>query len=555
MKTFGILLFVLVISFGTIKPLIMSGFFPIHDDTQVSRVFEMGKALKDGMFPVRWVADLGYGYGYPIFNFYAPLSYYVGGLLDVLGFDALLATKLMVGIGLILSSLFMFFLGRELWGNSGGVLSSLLYSYSPYHALNTFVRGDFAEVWAYAFIPLFFYGIIKIYRTYKVKFIFITALALAAIILSHNLTAFMLSFFSGVTVIFLFYLSKNRLKLFLLLTLSFGLGLLLSSFYFLPAILEMGYTNVFSQIGGGADFRNNFVCLRQLWDSPWGFGGSIPGCIDGLSFRIGKLHILLSFLFVISLTVAKIKEKAISILFAFLFLLSIFFMQNASRAIWEIFKPMEFIQYPWRFLLFASFFSSLLGGGTIQLVKLLPKNIFRHADLEYTIILTIAIVFIYAKLFVPQTILFKNSNDYTNQSLLSFNISKISDEYMPKGFERPESLEQVPSKTFVVQKGKGEIKLLQKKTHEIKAMTNVSPNSVIHANIAYFPAWKVFVNGEKAKINVKNNGFEFDVPNSKSEIALVFSQTQIEKIANTLSVIALVILFTGIIFRKKLHES
>ena len=34
--------------------------FPIHDDTQVARVYEMGKALSDSMFPVRWVEDLGF---------------------------------------------------------------------------------------------------------------------------------------------------------------------------------------------------------------------------------------------------------------------------------------------------------------------------------------------------------------------------------------------------------------------------------------------------------------------------------------------------------------
>src|SRR5258706_6997293 len=99
MKNFKKLLpviIVLLLSFWAIRPLLNSGFFPMHDDTQVARVFEMKKSLNDGMFPVRWVADLGYGYGYPIFNFYAPFAYYLGGFLNLVGLNALAATKLMM---------------------------------------------------------------------------------------------------------------------------------------------------------------------------------------------------------------------------------------------------------------------------------------------------------------------------------------------------------------------------------------------------------------------------------------------------------------------------
>src|SRR6266571_3739128 len=98
MKFFSISL-LLILSYWSIKPFFESGFFPIHDDTQVARVFEMNKSLGDGMFPVRWVSDLGYGYGYPIFNFYAPLAYYVGGIANLVGFDVFFATKFMMIVG------------------------------------------------------------------------------------------------------------------------------------------------------------------------------------------------------------------------------------------------------------------------------------------------------------------------------------------------------------------------------------------------------------------------------------------------------------------------
>ena len=101
------LLFVLFISILTILPLFRDGFFPIHDDAQIVRVQQMTKALQDGQFPVRWVSDLGYGYGYPIFNFYAPLPYYIGSVFDLIGFSPLTATKIMMGIGMLVAGLTM----------------------------------------------------------------------------------------------------------------------------------------------------------------------------------------------------------------------------------------------------------------------------------------------------------------------------------------------------------------------------------------------------------------------------------------------------------------
>src|SRR5437870_2917084 len=102
LRSYWGLIAVLTLSIFSIFPLFHSGFFPMHDDTQVARVYEMGKALHDGMFPVRWVQDLGYGYGYPIFNFYSPLPYYIGGFLNLFGLDALLATKMTFIIGILL---------------------------------------------------------------------------------------------------------------------------------------------------------------------------------------------------------------------------------------------------------------------------------------------------------------------------------------------------------------------------------------------------------------------------------------------------------------------
>ena len=258
-------LFVIGLSYWAVAPFFIQGFFPIHDDTQVARVFEMHKSLNDGMFPVRWVSDLGYNYGYPIFNFYAPLAYYVGGLLMFAGFDALAATKTMMALGIVLAGVTMYFFAKQFWGLLGGMLSAVLYVYAPYHAIQTYVRGDVSEFWAYAFIPLAFLGIYRIYRyssdgneasideglrktsnakrnghrhplTRDVIFwVVVGSLGYAGIILSHNLTAMMVTPFLLAFSFFLFFIRfKKQKAFFLFLPLLFGI--LLSAFYWLPTL-------------------------------------------------------------------------------------------------------------------------------------------------------------------------------------------------------------------------------------------------------------------------------------------------------------------------------
>lgn len=548
MKTSLIILFVVAFSFGTIKSLIIPGFFPMHDDTQVARVFEMAKSLKDGLFPVRWVSDLGYGYGYPIFNFYAPLPYYVGGFLTLFGFDVLFSTKIMMVIGVVLAGVFMYLLSREFWGRIGGLVSSLFYLYAPYHAVQIFVRGSVGEFWAYAFIPAVFLSFYKIFRQRSWRWIIFGSLSIAAIILSHNLTAMMVVPFLLIFALLCFFFAFKDKKLSVIYNLLFTilLGLLLSAFYWLPAISELKYTNVFSQVGGGANFRDHFVCINQLWESNWGFGGSAPGCTDGLSFRIGKGHILLAVFSFILLPFIFKKDKKIffvTILFQLLLFVSIFMTLDISKPVWEASPLMTFFQFPWRFLVLISFAASFLSGLTVRYFK----N-FKNYVAAFAILILFYTTF---NLFQPQTILSKKSSDYTSDFSLKWITSKVSDEYMPKEFDKPQNFKDLPKDILIVKKGDAEIEKVEKSTIRINAKINSSSDSIIHVNIAYFPAWKVLINGENSKITPTRDGLDFSIPKGKSSIEVIFDQTSIEKVSNLLSLAGLIVLFAGILGKKK----
>ncbi|PIR80137.1 MAG: hypothetical protein COU25_01660 [Candidatus Levybacteria bacterium CG10_big_fil_rev_8_21_14_0_10_35_13] len=555
---------IVILSYFSYKPLLGPGFFPIHDDTQVARVYEMTKSLKDGLFPVRWVEDLGYGYGYPIFNYYNPFPYYLGGFLGLFGIDALLATKTVMLLGILLSGFTMFILARQFWDDLGGILAALFYVYAPYHAVDIYIRGDIAEFWAYAFIPLVFYGLWKTFKEKKFVYVAFTSIIYALLIASHNLTAMMVSPFLLAFVIYL--IAKNKKELIinsLYLFSSLFLGIIISAFYWFPALLEINFSNVLSQIGGGADFRDHFVCLPQLWTSIWGYGGSVRGCTDGVSFMIGKYHILTSLiLFTVSVIfifwkknsslINKEKDKLLLIIIAFAaFLTSVFFTLELSGPLWEFIKPMEFFQFPWRFLLMASFFSSFISGGLLLFVFKFTKNI----NLKYIwpAFIFLFIVSVSLKFFVPQIKLSKESADYTSDFNLKWTASRISDEYMPKNFIKPKSYNEI--KSFNSLRGTDIVlQSLSKKTQEINLELNVLKDTSIIFSIAYFPSWKAYVDSNPAEITNKDGQILIKVKSGLHKINFKFVSTPVQTVSNLISIAGILAITIGIIYSSRKHE-
>lgn len=548
------LIVLLLLSIISILPFLHSGTFPIHDDTQVTRVFEMKNSLEAGMFPVRWSENLGYGYGYPIFNFYSPLPYYIGGILNLLFADSLFATKLLFIIGIISAAISMFYFVKRFFGEASALVSSVVYLYFPYHAVNIYVRGALAELFAYVFFPLVFLSLFNIHYQKEsssffknnLKHIVLGALSVVAVVLSHNLSAFMLFIFLPIFIFISVLFSKQRKEKIMAYSLTLIFGILISSFYIFPAISEMKYTNVNSQIAGGSYYPDHFVCIGQLWDSLWGFGGSTKGCLDGMSFRIGKINIILSFLALLVFLAGykKVKEKfLIWLSFAFI-LLSVFMLLEQSIFIWKMIPSIDFLQFPWRFLNFAGVFIALVCGFFVFYSKSILKE---KLNILLATAIVLLIIIVNGKLFNPQLYLDRDSSFYTNKENIVWNISKISDEYMPMDFKKPRQLSNVPRQKINILEGSGSVVSTTATFHNLRADINMESTGILRANIAYFPAWKLFINGKEKSYIVKNDGLYTDVPIGKTTLEFKFVQTQVEKTGNALSVIGVLVLFFCII--------
>lgn len=541
-----------ILLWWSVLPLLGNGYFPMHDDTQIARIISMGNALRESQFPVRLVDGLGYGYGYPIFNFYSPLPYYVGGALYAIGVDAITSTKIMFLLPIFLGASFLFMFLQPVYGITASIVGSLLFSYAPYHAVQIFIRGSVGEYWAISFVPLL---LLSIYNTKKYKgylWVVLGSFSVALILTSHTILAsLVLSLYVlGIMTVFVYQIVTGILKNFsfytmLLLMLLGGLGL--SAFFWLPAYLEMKYTGVSSMINmASTDFYDHFVCVSQLWNSPWGFGGSAPGCMsDGMSFKLGKVHVLLgilSLLFFIRNRILRSKESVsfqFSIGLGILFV-SIFGMLEYSAPVWKLFPFTSLVQYPWRLLSIAMLAIGIVGAYLVTQISLPKPRIFA------AVMIIAGTLAINAKLFIPKYLYIPDLKKVFSDSDIRFRISKISDEYLPDTLKKPTSANDVPSRVLT-SKSDSRITITAQKSTYVAAHIENSVDDVLTFQKAAFPGWKFTINGTQVESDIIQGLFVFRLPKGKHQFEAVFKDTPIRSQSTIISVMTLLLL-GGLLF-------
>lgn len=530
----------LLLSISTLWPLAHQGYFTHHDDVQVIRLYEMDKCIKDFQFPCRWVPDLGEGYGYPIFNFYAPLPYYIGEIFYLVTGNFITAAKLLFAASVIGAYLFMFLLGKKLWGNLGGTLSAIFYTFVPYHAVNLYVRGAMGELWAMTFFPLIFYFLLRLSEKVNLKNAILLSISIALLVVSHNLSFLMFAPAILLFTIILYFKNKNVsfLKYFFI---SLVISLILSAFYWLPAALEGKYVHLETMTEGYFSYTEHFKGLRKLFvDRTWSWGPSIRevpgGERDQMPYQIGWIH-LFAFLIALGGVFVFLNKKA---KYHRLFLVgcllvisaSVFMIHPRSIYVWKLFDPvLKFIQFPWRFLILISFFISLPVGSIFLLIK---KN-----NVLVWFILVLAVFLYDFSYFRPEKFKDVTEKDYLSGSIYIQQLKRSIFDYLPIYAVMPPA--EVATDDYKIRSGDAVVSDFKKGTDWINMNVVSKTISTIELSQYYFPGWKVDINGRDAVID-KNNYLgliTFSVNSGENQVRAKLYNTPIRIIGNILSVMGI----------------
>ncbi|MEW5956417.1 MAG: glycosyltransferase family 39 protein [Chloroflexota bacterium] len=365
----------LLLSLPVLGPLLQPGYFWGAHDARHSIYFlhQFNEAIGDGVWYPRWIPDMAFGYGYPFFNIYGPLSSYVGETFLLAGLDIVSAVKIVFGLSAVLSGLTMYSFVRRLLGRPAGLMAALTYVYIPYHLFDLYVRADLAESVAFVFAPLVLWGFYESINRPRPAAIGWAAVAYAALMFTHSLSAFILTAICGLYVAYMiasrfrFQVPRQAVLVSMrsgfppLLALILGLGL--SGVYLLPALTEARYVRTDQWFGGRFAFGDDFVEVFQLFAPRWGFGASIPGPDDAAGFQIGLAALalfILSFVIVPKLVEAQVRRTLY--FFQGTALVMAFLTTPLSNLVWEVLPLAQLVQFPWRLLVVVAPFISVVAG-------------------------------------------------------------------------------------------------------------------------------------------------------------------------------------------------
>jgi len=565
-KNFFPLLFILIIGVLASRSLLFQeGYFNMHDDLQMMRQLQMEKCFKDGQIPCRWVPDMGYGHGFPLFNYYPPFPYLFGQIFRLLGFSFVMTAKLNFASAIILSGIAMYFFAKRLLNRKAAVLAAVFFMWAPYHAVDVYVRGAMNEAWALVWFPLillFSYQIIQEKKNIT-KWVVGLTLSLAALLVTHNL---MVLIFTPVIVLWtaLYLLANKDVKKLIPLAISGIWALGLAAFFTIPVVFENKLINLNRLKEGYFMVEAHFVSLYQLFFSRfWGYGDSVWGVAeDGMSFQIGFMHWFLTLIvgaLVVNLII-KIyrKQKSLSksmtvivadhALLAVIFmititLVAIFMIHSRSIFVWNTFELLKILQFPWRFLSIVIFSVAFISGALFYFVK----N--KFVVLVLLIALPALVVALNWNYFLPKGGRMGPLTDQQKFTGLAWLLQqRASDlDYLPNTAKLPINSPREAVAEIVMGEGEIIFDSIETGTDWLTFNTIIKSDSAkLRINVYQFPDWQVYINNVQVQEYIDDEELwgrmYIDVPQGDHSVRAILADTRPRYIGNMLSLTSLVIM-------------
>ncbi|MEM9774124.1 MAG: hypothetical protein AAF902_06060 [Chloroflexota bacterium] len=556
----------------------------------LQRLHQLEQAILDGHFPVRWMGDGAYGYGYPFFNFYAPFAFYIAFIYRLIGFSYVQAIQLSQLTAFVAAAWGAFVLAKRWYRRDWVALAvSAAYTAAPFHLVNVYVRGDsIAEFWAMAFYPLVILAADNLLLTdssegrigmSRLNSIGWLGLAYGGLILSHNISALIFSPFVLLFVVCRLAPKFTKLsgptsnRFFTLLPkiamcgLALFLGVAASAWFWLPALSEQHLTSIPDMTVGyfnynfrdGIHFRSTDLVQPTLLFNPTVEGGQ--------AFRMGLVQAIVTVISVVALAWRPVRKRLGWGVWSFMVLglvVSTFMLNPLSRFLWDTLPLLPFTQFPWRFLSVQAFFTAMLSGVPVLALvrmfgrrRLAAKNEAKRPIWVAPLITTVVsacYVFVgignLSLTFLPVADADVTAENLARYEWFTRNIgTTVSAEYLPpEASPRPFTsnwLEDGERNSVSVVSGSANVEISERKTSRQRWQVTVegdNPATVVFPTL-FWDGWNALVDGESAEIRASSSSglIQLTIPPGQHDIVLALGKTQIRVIGEFISISALVL--------------
>lgn len=356
-------------------------YLPYGDDLDfhLNRIEGLEAALSNGMIPARIYPDAFGGYGYAAPSYYPDLFLYFPAILRLAGVSLVKSFQLFIFAINCFTAIFMFTAARKMFLSSKTAFyATVLYLCAPYRLCDIYDRCAIGEALAMMFLPLAIYGVYAVIWG-EHKDWWILMFGMSGILQSHILTFGLMGlgcFLVGLTMLRKLWLEK-RLRYILMA----GFCVVLLNLWWLAAFYT--FQNVPMQMYKmQARTETRAIYLTQLlfaYPDATSYMNLVGEAVSFKPLSIGIVTIigcLVLFCYKFQRDIQDVKQRmAVICVVAGAFsayCATVYFPWNLLSQISVVSIVVRFIQFPWRFLAFAT--PLLVFGAAYGFCKLSREN-------------------------------------------------------------------------------------------------------------------------------------------------------------------------------------
>lgn len=557
---------------------LLPGGLPSTADNQVHfmRAAEMVHAWQDGVLIPRWSANLGLGLGIPLFVYAPPLPYFVTAGLHWLGLPLDTAYKGMWVIALLICTFGGYRLTRNALGMWPAVVSCAALVYAPLGLRELFIQGNAGQYMAWAFLPWLSWGVIQSYRQSGLGVVIATGLAMAGVLLSHNAVALLAAGMAGGLWLCL-AVDTRQWRASLRSLAGIGLGLLLSAWFWAPALLEVDYMR--PDLITASDFHPRFIGPGELLAlSPRLDSGAInpyfPMTLGAVQAALGAIGICATVLLFVVNRRSRSPIPNLQSLISNPFLLpaSLFFSLAAlfgafmalawSEPLWRVLPFLDLFEFPWRWHGMTSValawlaglviftvgvwrprLTVLFGGGALLLlIGSSLVNLYPH-KLEPGVYASLPVDVVRYELKTGQIGTTSLGEFNPRWAPTAFKGSPLVDDYLAGSAPNRLPADLPPGLTA---------RPIESTVQEYQYQINASQPTTLTLDLHYFPGWQATSNGQALGVfpHPGSGWIDVAIPAGEQTLTLRFGATPLRRAAEIITLVTLAALATLLIWRK-----
>lgn len=294
---------------------------------------------KHGVIFPRWAMLAHFGYGEPRFVFYPPASWLLGALISGISSWSI-ASCVFIWVSLVAAGSSMFLLARRWVGRTDAAWAGVLYAVNPYHLVIVYWRSSFAELLAACLLPLLLLFVLRA-SDGEVRCTLPLGVVLAAAWLTNAPAAVMVHYSLALLMLFLAWQRRSG-RILLVGTAAVVIGACLAAFYLVPAVYEQRWVTIAQAVSEGSRPQDNVLFIHTT---------------DADHDSFNRIITWVALLEMVVVSVAayaarswRSKGIAWSTLCVWAAAASAL-MFPMSLVLWRILPKMQFMQFPWRWLL------------------------------------------------------------------------------------------------------------------------------------------------------------------------------------------------------------